>query len=85
MRKKPERLAAHGCAVIYGYRSGAKVGHSGHSGLTPVFDEVCPRESLRRKAFDVLGTVGTLGTVDFQGGDYGKGYRDREGGKQGRN
>lgn len=66
-RKKPERLAAHGYAVIYGHRSGAKVGHSGHIGLTPVFDEVCPRKSLQHKEFDGLGTVGTLGTVDFYG------------------
>ena len=54
--------------------TGGEVGHSGHNGLTPVFDEVCPRESLQRKAFDGLGTVGTLGTVDFQGGEGQKGY-----------
>jgi hypothetical protein len=46
-----------------------EVGHSGHNGTAPIFDEVCPWESLRHKAFDGLGTVGTVGTVDFQGGE----------------
>lgn len=53
---------------------GGEVGHSGHNGLTPVFDEVCPRKSLQHKEFDGLGTAGTLGTVDFQGSEGQKGY-----------
>lgn len=53
--------------------AGCKVGHSGHNGNTPVLGQVCPRKPLQHKAFDGLGTVGTLGTADFQGGEGQKG------------
>lgn len=57
-----------------------EVGHSGHNGNAPVFDEACPRNALQHKAFDDLGTVGTVGTVDLQGGDTKAGYRAPGGG-----
>ena len=55
--------------------AGVEVGHSGHNGNTPDFDEVCPPKPLQHNGFRELGTLGTVGTVDFQGGDYGTGYR----------
>ena len=46
-----------------------EVGHSGHTGDAPIFDQVCPPRSLQHNDFSGLGTLGTLGTVDFQGGE----------------
>ena len=60
--------------------AGVEVGHSGHNGNTPDFDEVCPPKPLQHNGFSELGTLGTVGTVDFQGGDYGTGYRAPGGG-----
>ena len=53
--------------------AGVEVGHSGHNGNTPDFDEVCPPKPLQHNGFSELGTLGTVGTVDFQGGEYGTG------------
>ena len=49
--------------------AGGEVGHSGHNGNAPISGQVCPRNPLRHKEFDGLGTLGTVGTVDFQGGE----------------
>ena len=58
-----------------------EVGHSGHIGITPIFDEVCPLKPLQHKAFDGFGTLGTLGTVDLQGGE---GKAEKKGSSRGK-
>lgn len=68
-KKTAERLEPSSITPDSPRIDGGEAGHSGHNGLTPIFDEVCPRESLQHRAFNRLGTVGTLGTVDFQGGE----------------
>ena len=46
-----------------------EVGHSGHNGNTPVFDQVCPPKSLQHNGFSHTDTADTPDTVDFQGGE----------------
>lgn len=59
-----ENLAPWGIEPDQPHPDRGEVGHSGHNGNTPVLGQVCPRKPLQHKAFDGLGTVGTLGTVE---------------------
>lgn len=78
--KRPEMSAAQGNEPVLGGGNTPEVGHSGHNGDAPVFGDVCPRNSLQHKALAELGTVGTMGTVDLQGGDNETDYRAPGGG-----
>lgn len=46
-----------------------KVGHSGHNGKTANVPKCARPDALCHNGFDGFGTVGTLGTVDFQRGE----------------
>ena len=78
--KTAESLESWGIEPDSQQPAGGKVGHTGHSGNTTVSGQVCPRKPLQHKAFDGLGTVVTLVTVDFQGGEGQKGDRAPGGG-----
>ena len=80
--KTAKSIAAQAIKAELPTTAGVEVGHSGHNGNTPDFDEVCPPKPLQHNGFRELGTLGTVGTVDFQGGDYGTGYRVCGGGKR---
>jgi hypothetical protein len=74
--KGAKATAAQRNSPIQSAAPSPKVGHSGHNGNAPGFGEVCPRNPLQHNGFSELGTVGTLGTVALQVGDYKNAYRE---------
>lgn len=49
--------------------AGGEVGHSGNNRNPHGLGEVCPPKPLPHKEFDGLGTAGTVGTLEIQGGE----------------